>query len=371
MYVGFGVVGHVVVDDMADARHVEAARGDVGGDHDVDGAGLEAFDHLLAQALGQVAVERRDGITARLQLVGKFDGGGLGAHEDQCGVEVVLDFEDARQRFELLPGVGLAVGLAGGNDGRGGGADLDFLRLAQVLARHAADHIRHGGREQRGLARRRRVFEDPLDVVDEAHAQHFVGFVQHQHRQVVEHQALALEVVHDAAGGADDDVGTARKSAQLHHHALSAVDRQDVEAGQVVGVLLQRLGDLDRQFARRRQDQGLRHGALEVDLLQQRQGEGGGFAGAGLGFAEQVVAGQQDRDAGGLDRRGGFVADIGEGLEQRLGKPEGIEPGGNSVWGGGHGVPAQGRGFRGKGRSRVADAAGEPRIMPESGKNSP
>jgi hypothetical protein len=36
---------------------VEAARGDVGGDHDVDGAGLQPLDDLLAQALGQVAVE--------------------------------------------------------------------------------------------------------------------------------------------------------------------------------------------------------------------------------------------------------------------------------------------------------------------------
>jgi hypothetical protein len=41
---------------------------------------------------------------------------------------------------------------------------------------------------------------------------------------------------------------------------------------------------------------------LEVDLFQQRQGEGGGLAGAGLRLAEDVVAGEQDGDAGGLDR---------------------------------------------------------------------
>jgi hypothetical protein len=46
-----------------------------------------------------------------------------------------------------------------------------------------------------------RVLEDPFDVVDEAHAQHFVGFVEHHQRsQAVEVEALALEVVHDAAG---------------------------------------------------------------------------------------------------------------------------------------------------------------------------
>ena len=34
-------------------------------------------------------------------------------------------------------------------------------------------------------------------------------------------------------------------------------------------------------------------------------------------FAEDVVAGKQMRNAGGLDGRGGFVADLGEGREER------------------------------------------------------
>jgi hypothetical protein len=171
-------------------------------------------------------------------------------------------------------------------------------------------------------------------------------------------------------GRADDDVGAARQRAQLHHHALAAVDRQDVEAGHVVGVLLQGFGDLDRQFARRRQDQGLRHGALEVDLLQQRQGEGGGLAGAGLGLAEQVVAGQQHGDAGRLDRRGRLVADVGERLEQWRGKPEGVEPGGSDFWGGGHGMPARGREFRGKGGPEMLNRPENRALSPNSGQKA-
>ena len=48
MHIGFGVVGNVVVDDVADARHIQTACGDVGGHHDVDAACLEAFNHLFA-----------------------------------------------------------------------------------------------------------------------------------------------------------------------------------------------------------------------------------------------------------------------------------------------------------------------------------
>jgi hypothetical protein len=214
----------------------------------------------------------------------------------------VFNFEDAGQRVQLVHAADLPVNLTDGGNGGGGRLDLDFTRLDQVFLGDAADLFRHGGREQRGLVLFRGAFENPLDVVDEAHAQHFVGFVENHGLQVVEVERLALEVVHDATRGADDDVGAARQLLELDGVALAAVDRQDVEAGQVLGVALQRFGDLDGQFARRGQDQGLRLGQLDVDLFHQRQGEGGGLAGAGLRHADQVMAVEQDGDALGLDR---------------------------------------------------------------------
>ena len=51
VHVAFGVVRHVVVDHVADALHVQAARGDVGGDQDVDLAVLELLDGALALGL--------------------------------------------------------------------------------------------------------------------------------------------------------------------------------------------------------------------------------------------------------------------------------------------------------------------------------
>ena len=124
-------------------------------------------------------------------------------------------------------------------------------------------------------------------------------------------------MVHHAAGGADDHVGAAAQLAELDDHALAAVDGQHVEAGHLAGVTLEGLGNLDREFAGGSEHQHLRVALGEVDLVEGGQGEGGGFAGAGLGFAENVVAGEQERNAGGLDRRRGFVADLGEGREER------------------------------------------------------
>ena len=64
------------------------------------------------------------------------------------------------------------------------------------------------------------------------------------------------------------------------------------------------LGHLDRQFARGHEHEAL-HGALAgFELVENGQGEGSGLAGAGLGLADHIVAGQHGRDQGGLDRGG-------------------------------------------------------------------
>ncbi len=96
----------------------------------------------------------------------------------------------------------------------------------------------------------------------------------------------------------------------------------------MLGITLQGFGHLNGQLARRRQDQRLRFGDGYIDFLQQGQGEGRCFAGAGLGFTQHIHPGQQGRDAGGLNGRGAFIAHFGEcrkqcGFQPKLGKPNG------------------------------------------------
>jgi hypothetical protein len=50
--------------------------------------------------------------------------------------------------------------------------------------------------------------QHPLDVVDEAHAQHLVGLVQHQGlQQRIEVEGALAHVVHDPARGAHHHLG--------------------------------------------------------------------------------------------------------------------------------------------------------------------
>ena len=117
-------------------------------------------------------------------------------------------------------------------------------------------------------------------------------------------------MIHHPPGRSDHDLHTAAQLIELHAHALPAIDRQHVETGQEARVGLHRLGNLQGQFAGRRQHQQLRIVGGGIDPGQQRQRKGGGLAGAGLRLTEQVPTGQEQRDRLGLDRRWCFVTDL-------------------------------------------------------------
>ena len=114
------------------------------------------------------------------------------------------------------------------------------------------------------------------------------------------------------------------KTAELPLVRLAAVDRQRLDV-LVAAVLVQRLGDLDRQLARRGQDQRLDRALLGIDGLDDRQPEGGRLAGAGLRLGDHVAAGEQDRDDLDLDRRRLLVADVLDRFQQRGVEPELLE----------------------------------------------
>ena len=113
-----------------------------------------------------------------------------------------------------------------------------------------ADLVREGGREQQVLARRGQQGEDLADVVDEAHVEHAVGFVQHQDLDLAQVDGLLLHVVEQAAGRGDDDVDAAAQRVDLRLHADAAVDDGGLQL-QVLAVGADALLDLQRELARR------------------------------------------------------------------------------------------------------------------------
>jgi hypothetical protein len=185
--------------------------------------------------------------------------------------------------------------------------------------------------------RRRHVVGDGADVVDEAHVEHPVGLVENEHLDVADLGLAGLQVVEQAARRRDQDVERTAQRLQLRAVGHAADDGGDAQPRHVAAVGLRRLGDLDRELARRRQHEDARAvhdallaplggiGARGEDALQRRQHERGGLAAAGGGGDHQVGAGDRRRDRGGLDRRRRVVAGIVEGAGHGLGQAEGFE----------------------------------------------
>ena len=87
------------------------------------------------------------------------------------------------------PAQGFALGRAGRRSDepwvmvvgrRGGAGDLDPHRIMQKGLGEAGDFRRHGGGEEQRLPGEGHQLADALDVRDEAHVEHAVGFVDHQ-----------------------------------------------------------------------------------------------------------------------------------------------------------------------------------------------
>ena len=168
----------------------------------------------------------------------------------------------------------------------------------------------------------RGVGEDRLDVLGEPHVEHLVGLVEDQEAQLGEVEGALLEVVHDPAGRADDDVDAAAQGRELDAVPLAAVDGQDLDAGRAGGVLLERLAHLERQLAGGREHERLGRLLRQVEPGEDRQRERRGLAGAGLRQPDHVAAGHQRRDRGRLDRGGCLVAHAGDRAEHGPGEPE-------------------------------------------------
>ena len=328
VHVGLGVGRDVVVDDVADPVDVEAAGRHVGRDQDVELAVAKLADGPLALGLHDVAVDGGRREPPGAQLLGQRLGLVLGADEDDHPLEV-LHLEDAREGVDLLRVGHHQVAVRDVGSRRRLVLDGDLDGIAEVLLRDPPDLGRHGGREQRDVLVGGRVGQDRLDVVGEAHVQHLVGLVEDQEPQLGQVESALLQVVHDPAGRADDDVHASAQGAELHAVRLAAVDRQHVHARHVGGVPLERLAHLERQLARRREDQRLRLLLPQVEPRQDRQRERRRLAGARLGQADDVATGEQGGDRLGLDGRRGLVADLLDGLEHagieaQVGEGEGV-----------------------------------------------
>jgi hypothetical protein len=102
--------------------------------------------------------------------------------------------------------------------------DPNLLRIARILFDQLLNGPRNRCGEKHRLTFGRRVLQDGFDVVPEAHVEHDIDFIQHNHLQAGKFQGAPPHVIHHAARRADDDVGSLTQSHELPVVRLPAVD---------------------------------------------------------------------------------------------------------------------------------------------------
>ena len=211
-------------------------------------------------------------------------------------------------------------------DRRGGRRHGDLDRIAQHLLGELGNVARHGRGEQQRLALRGQLRDDLADVVNEAHVEHAVGFVEHEKLDVAEAQRIAAHEVEQAARRGDEDVDAVEQRAHLAAHRHAA-DRQRGADAEMPAVGAEAVEDLAGQLARRAEHQdaaglALRPPRVGGEMMQDRQRERGGLAGAGLRDADHVAARQDDAEWSASGSGWGDVFFFGKGARDRFGEAE-------------------------------------------------
>ena len=325
VHIVFRHVRQVEVDHVRQLVDVDAACGDVGGDQHAQRVGFELRKRARAGGLALVAVNRQRRDAVARELLGQAAGTVLGAREDQHLVPVVVAHKLGEQ-FALALAVHRIDALLDRLSRGVAACDFDQRRLVEQTVSQLADVVRERCGEQQVLALRRQDVEDLADVVDEAHVEHAIGFVQHQQFDVRQIDGALAHVVQQAARRGHDDIDTALERVDLRVDANAAEHHHRLQR-QVFAVGAHTLFHLRGEFTRGGQHQrahGEAHAVGRLHLvrlrgreaMQQRQRETGGLAGAGLCTGEQVTTLENSGDGLALNRGRFGVAEFGHGAYQ-------------------------------------------------------
>ncbi|MNX59769.1 hypothetical protein D3C86_906550 [compost metagenome] len=306
-------LGQLEVDHVGQLIDVQAASGDVGGDQHPHLALAEIGQRPVAGTLALVAVNG-DGIEAiLLHLLGEAVGDLLGTHEHQHPLPVATADHVGEHLAAAFP-VDLDDALGHLIGGGVAGIHLDQGGVIEQIVRQRLDVIREGGGEEQGLPLVRQRLHDAANVGDEAHVEHSVRFIQHQHFQGAQGESPLGQQIQQAARGGDQDVDPELDGVQVRLDADAAIGDQGAER-QMMGVLDDALAHLGGELPGRGQHQGadLTAAATAVvgqQTVQHGQGETGRLACPCLGTAQHVLTGQNGRDGLLLDGGGLFVTQL-------------------------------------------------------------
>ena len=316
VYIVFGHVGDLVVDDVGQLLDVDPTRRDVGRHENPQAPFLELGEHLRSVVLALVAVNRAGRDAVFLELLGEAIGPVFGPCKDQDLVPVTR-LDQVREQRPLVVLLDRMNELGDELRERVAGGHRDLGRVVQEVVGERADLVGEGRREEEVLTLGRQLREDTPDVSDEAHVEHAVGFIEDEVRDVGEVDCALAEVVEEPARRCHQKIDALSDPVNLGRKTDAAEDDRRLEV-QVPPVGTNGLLDLGGELTGRGEHQGPNRSTtwtwrLRSEELEQRQHKGRRLARARLGAREDVPTRENVGDGVRLDRSGGFVPLLGDG----------------------------------------------------------
>ena len=287
---------------MGEVVHVQAAGGHIGSHQKLQVFETETTHGVVALGLRKVAMKRVGVVAVFDKLFGHLLSFAAGAAKDNridAGVKVYDTLQGriavARTHYIVVVGdIGRALVPF---------ADNHFLRIFHVVVGDGADFLRHGGRKKPSMFVFGRILKNAVQLVAEAHVEHFVGFVENHRVQVAEINLSTRYYVEHTPRGGYYDFHAPCDFGELSFDTRTPVDRTDAHVLDILGKILEILGNLHAQFAGGAQDKRLHTLGIGVALLQKRKPESRRLSRARLRQGHHIgVAVQQYRQYFGLHR---------------------------------------------------------------------
>jgi len=267
---------------------------------------FEGIERALPRVLGLVPVDRLRAYAAPRQYPRNFIRAVLRPCENKDAFERRV-FEKIGEQVRLVLFLHEVHRLLDQVDGGAGRRNGYGHRIAQNVVGELAYFRLHGGGEEKRLPFLGQHIDDFPDVAYEAHVEHPVRLVEHEHFEcIVVDQALIREVEQPSGRGYEHvDAAFQRGGLGLLIHA--AEDNGEPDSG-ISSVSSEALADLCGEFARRGEHQRAYRARLlpartPAELLNDRQRERRRFSRACLCAPENVAPFQHVRDRLLLNRR--------------------------------------------------------------------
>ena len=321
-----GMMGHVEIEDVAEVGNVEAAGGDVGSDQQRNFALAELIERRSACRLIHVAMQGADAEAMLLQRFVQQRHFALAVAEDDGVLEVLGVAEQAAQRFALLMRLAAdADQELGDAGGRGRGArNFDPFGIVQevsVMRRISGGIVAEKNSVCRvngtSLQMRSMSGMKPMSSMRSASS------------MTSSSTPVSSSPPRSEWSSSRPGVAIRTSTPRVSFVSWSPNETPPISSATLSfwpAPYLSKLSlHLGGEFAGRLEDQGAGHARPGAALFQHREhrkDEGGGLAGAGLGDAENVPAGQNMGNGLFLNGGGGGVAGGRDGGEHLVGQAE-------------------------------------------------